>query len=81
MLNNYIICSLIISFAIICGSFVERTNQRFHYEVHGDQMGLTVKVDRTNGERCLMNEGAVRVVDNWRDMVKSYPVPLNLCRN
>jgi hypothetical protein len=79
MLNNFITCSLIISSAIIFGSFLERTSQRFHYEVHGDELGLTVKVDRNNGVRCLMNEGAVRVVDNWRDMVKRYSVPLNLC--
>jgi hypothetical protein len=79
MLNNFITCSLIIASAIICGALLERTNQRFHYEIHGDDIGFTVKVDKTNGERCLMNEGAVRAVVNWQDMVKRYPVPLNLC--
>ena len=78
MLNNFITCSLIIATAVICGALLERTNQRFHYEIHGEEGGITVKVDRNNGERCLMNEGIVRAAD-WHDRVFMNPVPLNRC--
>jgi hypothetical protein len=80
MLDNSLKASLIISSSIIFSAFVLKVNANYHYETHGDRMGFTVKVDRNTGQRCLVQEGAVRVIGNWREMANSYPVPLNLCK-
>jgi hypothetical protein len=81
MLDNSLKASLIIASSIITSAFVLKLNTKFHYETHGDRMGFTVKVDRNTGQRCLVQEGAVRVISNWREMANSYPVPLNLCKD
>lgn len=40
-----------------------------------------MRINKKNGERCLLKEGAVRVAPNWSALAKLHPVPLTLCEN
>jgi hypothetical protein len=73
--------SAIISMSIIIAAILIRTKPDYHYESIGGDYGFSIRSNKTNGERCLLVEGAVRVVDNWTAMARSYPVPLKLCSN
>jgi len=79
MMTDLRVSSMIIATSIIIGSIIDRTKPEYHYEFHGDSIGFTVQTNKTTGHRCLLNEGAVRVVTNWRDMAKNYNIPLKLC--
>ena len=70
---------ILIAIILVSGMLLERFKPDYHYEIHGEQMGFSVRVNKTNGERCLLREGAVRSISNWRDLAKTYPVPLNVC--
>lgn len=81
MFTDLKVSAMLIAGAIIVGSFLDRTKPEYHYEIHGDRAGFTVRINKTSGQRCLLNEGAVRVVGNWRDMAREHPVPLNICKD
>lgn len=79
MLNTLEKLILLMAIILASGMLLERFKPEYHYEIHGDNMGFSVRVNKTNGERCLLREGAVRAISNWRDLAKNYPVPLELC--
>jgi len=79
-LNNLLKSNLIISCSIILSAFTLRANSRYQYEIDGADSGFVVRVDRNTGHRCLMKEGAVRVVNNWEEMASSFPALLILCK-
>lgn len=81
-MNSEILKSaLIISTSMLVYAIMDRSKPEFHFEIHGDQAGFSVRINRVTGERCLMNEGAVRSVNGWEKMAKLYPVPLELCNS
>lgn len=82
MTSDIVKSALIISVSIIVYAIIDRSKPEFHFETHGpNQAGFSVRINKVTGERCLMNEGAVRSVNGWEKMAKFYPVPLELCNS
>jgi hypothetical protein len=81
MTNEILKSALIISASILVYAIMDRSKPDFHFEIHGDQAGFSVRTNSVTGDRCLLNEGAVRSVQGWEGMAKHYPVPLELCNS
>jgi hypothetical protein len=79
MTNEILKSSLIISASIFIYAIMDRSKPDFHFEIHGNEAGFSVRTNSVTGDRCLLNEGAVRIVQGWEGMAKNYPVPLELC--
>lgn len=79
MTNEIFKASVILAGAILISNTIVGLSPDYHFEVHGDQMGFTVRSNKTNGDRCLLDEGAVRAMKDWYMLAHVYPVPLKLC--
>lgn len=79
MTNVILKASLIFSVSILVSSAIERLSPNYNFEVHGGQFGFTVRSNKTNGDRCLLDEGAVRATKDWYKLAHAYPVPLKIC--
>ena len=79
MTSEILKSALIVSTSIVVYAIMDRSKPEFHFEIHGDRAGFSVRTNSVTGDRCLLNEGAVRSVQGWEAMAKYYPVPLELC--
>jgi len=65
---------------MVISMYIYTTKPEFVYASVGPESnGFNIRSNKTNGDRCVMKEGAVLSVSNWNEMAKHYVLPTNIC--
>ena len=55
MTSEILKSALIISASIFVYAIMDRSKPEIHFEIHGGQVGFSVRTNSVAGDRCLLN--------------------------